>query len=104
MCVLEKWQRIKVLSTSYVTRIRLTLISSKPSNTAQILKGSISKIEKSEAKMLYFNDKKHISQNGSFLVSCVCYILNVFVISVIVVIGMLYALLLGLQGFAFAFF
>ena len=54
--------------------------------------------------MLYFNHKKHISQNGSFLVSCVCYILNVFVISVIVVIGMLYALLLGLQGFAFAFF
>ena len=29
VCVLEKWQRIKVLSTSYVTRIRLTLISSK---------------------------------------------------------------------------
>ena len=60
--------------------------------------------------MLYFNHKKHISQNGSFLVSCVtCYILDVFVIFVILIIGMLYALLLGLQGFglwdqfAFAF-
>ena len=50
--------------------------------------------------MLDFNHKKHISQNGSFLVSCVtCYILDVFVIFVILIIGMLYALLLGLQGF-----
>ena len=50
VCVLEKWQRIKVLSTSYVTRIRLTLISSKPSNTAQILKGSIGKMKSQRQK------------------------------------------------------